>query len=134
MGNPAAFLPVFLTGATVIYIATSFAFLVKAIDGKGTVKASLKDWIRVNAFVALFFSMLMLVQSVVLLQQPALLQQAMEQAAQQAKWAGAAASEDSFKNSMRVVLVCMALLGVAVQIHVFGSFRLMRLHADRFVS
>jgi hypothetical protein len=55
LSNPSVLLPVFLMAGMVIYIFTSTYFLMVGIDKNKALKPSLKDWIKVNAYVTLFF-------------------------------------------------------------------------------
>ncbi len=51
--NPSMWLMLFLFASVVIYTFTSFRFLNKGIERNARCKPSLKDWIKVNAYVTL---------------------------------------------------------------------------------
>lgn len=51
--NPSMWLMLFLFASVVIYTFTSFTFLTKGIERNARCKPSLKDWIKVNAYVSL---------------------------------------------------------------------------------
>src|SRR5436309_5555010 len=53
LANPAALLPVFALTCIVIYVFTFFTFFIKCILVGRQCKQSLRDWIRVNAFVSI---------------------------------------------------------------------------------
>jgi hypothetical protein len=62
VANPSFLLGVFMLACIVIYTFCSFSFLSKGILGNRPCKPSLRDWIRVNAFVSLAFAVLSLGQ------------------------------------------------------------------------
>jgi hypothetical protein len=62
LGNPAMLLIVFMLGSIAIYVFTSFHFFQNGLVRKQALKVSLKDWIKVNGYVALFFSIMTIVQ------------------------------------------------------------------------
>lgn len=62
-GNPSYLLPVFLIACLCIYVFTSLSFLNKHINKNATALPSLKDWIRVNAYVSLFFGFMLLIEA-----------------------------------------------------------------------
>ncbi len=76
LANPALLLNVFIAAAVVMYSFSSFLFLVNGIDGQRQQKKSLKDFIRVNAFVTLFFCLMSIFQSVTVIANPAVLHDA----------------------------------------------------------
>ncbi len=75
IGNPSILLPLSMLICTVIYIFVSFIFLQKGLLKGLKCKTALKDWIKVNAYVSLFFASMSVVQFITLAIQPALLQQ-----------------------------------------------------------
>jgi hypothetical protein len=75
LGNAAMLMLVFILGSVAIYVFTSFSFFQNGIVRNQALKHSLKDWIKVNGYVALFFSILMIVQGVYVLFHPSLLEE-----------------------------------------------------------
>lgn len=55
INNSAFLLIAFVITSVVIYSISSFLFLINGIDGKQNLKIRLKDLIKVNAFVSIFF-------------------------------------------------------------------------------
>ena len=78
--NPAMFLPLFLFACIAIYSFTSLNFLIKGIDGKKPLSVSSKDWIKVNAIVSIIFALLMIIQCILFLVRPEMLQEIIAQA------------------------------------------------------
>ena len=62
LANPAFLLGVFMLACIVIYTYTSFTFFSKAILRKTICKPSLRDWIKVNAYVSIAFAVLSLLK------------------------------------------------------------------------
>jgi hypothetical protein len=56
LANPELLFSVFLLAGFVIYIFLSLKFLTKRIDADKQATTSMRDWIRVNAFVSIFFA------------------------------------------------------------------------------
>lgn len=54
LGNPSLLFPVFLLTGMIIYVLASFYFLLIGLNRNQVLKASVKDWIKVNAYVTLF--------------------------------------------------------------------------------
>jgi hypothetical protein len=56
LANPQLLLFVFVLAGFVIYLFLSLKFLTKGIDPGRKCKPSMRDWIRVNAFVSIYFA------------------------------------------------------------------------------
>ena len=54
LANPATLIFVFVIACLVIYTLTSYKFYKQGILNEQILKAKLKDWIKVNAYVSLF--------------------------------------------------------------------------------
>ena len=80
LGSPAILLPLSMLICTVIYIISSFIFLQKGLVKGAKCNSSLKDWIKVNAYVSLFFASMMVWQFIALIIHPELFQQFINQA------------------------------------------------------
>ena len=61
LANPKALLSAFLFGSFVIYVFSSLRFLSGSIDTGRPAKPSLRDWIRVNAFVSIAMCVMFLI-------------------------------------------------------------------------
>jgi hypothetical protein len=64
LANPAFLLVAFISGSFVIYTFVSLQFLTKNLETGRPAKPSVRDWIRVNAFVSLFMGVMFLMNSV----------------------------------------------------------------------
>src|SRR3954453_10388601 len=83
LANPAALLPVFAIACIVIYIFTSLSFLTKGITDGRQCKPSLRDWIRVNAYVSIAFGGLGIIEYITLLKNKNIAAEVIKQAMQQ---------------------------------------------------
>ena len=133
LANPALFLPVFTTAATVIYIVASLIFLQTAILGNKACKKSLRDWIRVNAFVAIVVAAGSLMQGISLLRDPAVVKAMEEQYSAMAAQSG---NDAPLPFDMAVLMRAVAwfVIGFAVALitHILLGFRLLKQYAGYF--
>ena len=133
LANPALFLPVFTTAATVIYIVASLIFLQTAILGNKACKKSLRDWIRVNAFVAIVVAAGSFMQGISLLRDPAVVKAMEEQYSAMAAQSG---NDAPLPFDMAVLMRAVAwfVIGFAVALitHILLGFRLLKQYAGYF--
>lgn len=80
LANPALLLSVFVAAAVVLYSFSSFLFLINGIDGKRKQKPKLKDFIKVNAYVAVVFAVMNVFQAVSVIANPSVLNEVLNQA------------------------------------------------------
>ena len=130
LGNVSALLSVFACGATTIYIIASFMFLQRVVEGRQTVKRSLRDWVRANAFVAVFFSVLLVLQSVIVLAKPELMRDAVQQMAQMQQLP---MPPETIMKTMKGTVLAMQAIGIVLLVHIGMCFKLLRTHSGQFV-
>lgn len=131
LSNPALLLPVFIVVAMVIYYVNSFRFLHSGLLERRPLAVRLRDWIRVNAFVALFIP----VQSAALLfllmsnspQLAEVLQAARDMQTQQALPANV-----SIEKTMLTMLWSFAIAGLLMGVHILLSLWLVRRYTTLF--
>jgi hypothetical protein len=136
LGNLAALLPLFLVAATVIYIITSFMFMQRGVLGGQPLKHSLRDWVKVNAYVALFFAISSLSQTVAFLGNPQLLEQVLDQAKGMVatmQQANPGVKMPDMATVMKGVLWLMAIISTVLLAHIFMGLTLLRRYANLFV-
>jgi len=131
LGSPAALLPVFTMAATVIYVFTSFSFLQKAIVKQMPVKARLRDWIRVNAFVAMFVAISSLMQGVTFLASPAIMKEALEQANTMMKQMNQPVTYDLMRMMKGIIYFTIAFAAILLT-HIVISFQLLKKYREYF--
>lgn len=129
--NLALLLPLFIVVAMVIYYVNSFRFLHSGLLERCPLAVRLRDWIRVNAFVALFIP----VQSAALLvlltsnspQLAEVLQAARDMQTQQALPANV-----SIEKTMLTMLWSFAIAGLLMGVHILLSLWLVRRYTTLF--
>jgi heme exporter protein D len=129
--NPALLLSVFVIVAVVIYSVASFLFLLNGLDGKRQQQSKLRDWIKVNAYVAIVFVVMNIVQSIAVLQNPAVLSEAVNQFS----------TEQTTKSPLPTALMVKAMKGllwfllfyaITLGVHIVLTFRYLKQHAHLF--
>jgi hypothetical protein len=129
--NPALLFTVFIATAVVLYSFSSYQFLRKGIDRQQLLKKTTKDFIKVNAYVALFFALMNIFQSLTIIMQPSVLKDAIGQiSAIQKQDMGM--TEERFFSLMKQLVWALLFYGVALVAHIMISFKLIKIHADLF--
>lgn len=131
--NPAMLLIVFAMACFVIYVFTSVRFLLQGIGNERQLNASLKDWIKVNAYGTLFISVMFLMNSAAAfyINEVNLRQMLSEMIAQQPEVAGKI-SLDYFIRLFRVISGIMLVVSLLAIVHVMINFRLLRRYDHLF--
>jgi hypothetical protein len=70
IGNPALLLFLFVLTCVPIYIFTSFMFVFNGLIKSKPCKSTLKDWIKINGFISILFSAILILVFVVLINHP----------------------------------------------------------------
>jgi len=131
LANPPLLLPVFLLCGVVLYSFSSFQFLNKGIRAGQKMKVGRKDFIKVNAFVSLFFGVMIIVQVVTFIANPELLKEMMNQLATIPE-AGMTISKEQMYVVMQSVLWFLLIYAIALVVHIQFTFRLLKTHASVF--
>jgi hypothetical protein len=135
LANPAALLPVFLLVCVVIYTFASYSFLNKGIAHGKPCRPSLKDLIKVNAYVSMVFGGWWLVQSVAALANPSALRESVSTALAEQKTAlPQGITESMMLQGMKGVLYFLIIFCIALLIHISISFRLLKAYRHVFGS
>lgn len=134
LANPTALLPFFMIACIIIYIYCSFKFLNKGIKQQQLCKKTLKDWIKVNAYVCIAFVVLMLVQGSVIASNPSLIsQQLFDDISKQNN--GNLPPQFSLGlmiKMLKYVTYFMLFYAVVLGAHIVLSFRLLKSHQHLF--
>lgn len=131
LSNPALLLSLFVVVAVVIYSISSFIFLIKGIDQQLSLKSTLQDLIKVNAYVAIIFVGMNIFQSVSILNNPAAFNDAMKQ------FATMQTSKSPFSTTLMLKLIkavvwFMLFYSLVLGIHITVTFRLLKQYAQLF--
>lgn len=134
LANPTALLPFFMIACIIIYIYCSFKFLTKGIKNQQPCKKTLKDWIKVNAYVCIAFVVLMLVQGSVIAANPSLIsQQLFDDISKQNNGnLPAQFSVELMIKMLKYVTYFMLFYAVVLAVHIVLSFRLLKSHQHLF--
>ncbi len=133
LSNPAALLFAFLFSCFVIYVFASLTFVSKGIDTAHPCKASLRDWIRVNAYVSVFLGVMFLLNSLsVFLIGPVALREFVAQMLESQPNVPATFTPDFFIRIMKIVSGFMLVVSLILLVHIFLNFRMMKIYRDIF--
>jgi hypothetical protein len=131
--NPQMLIPLFLIACIAIYSFAALSFLIKGIDGKKNLGRSLKDWLKVNAFVSSVFALLMISQCIIFLLHPDMLQsiaaQAKENAGTELKLSG-----EALQNYLRATSFFFLVYAIVLMAHIVMSFQYLRVYNYLFQS
>jgi hypothetical protein len=131
LANPVALLPLFLLACIVIYTYCSWRFLRKGIDKKMVCKSSLRDLIRVNGYITIALASLSLFQIIILLTQPGLVNETMEQAIASQPGNSETTAEMVRKWTPFMLRFMLAYSSLLV-VHTILSFRLLKIYNGVF--
>lgn len=126
---PVLWLPMFLIIAVVLYTWFSNKFRKKVLNQKETVNHSLRDWIRVNGFVAIVFSLLNIPSIINIIFKP---ETYIEATKEFAKQLGQGAGQNFKIENIQVLTFILLTYFIALFIHVFWTFSLMKKHQEYF--
>ena len=130
--NPTLLLVVFLFASVVIYVIASFIFLQKGIDQKQPCKHALKDWIKVNAIVSIIFCVMFLAQSIFLLGNSKLLNEALQQMITQQQ-SMMVLPEATYFKMLKGVLYFFLIFCSLLLAHIVLSFRILKTYGKMFM-
>jgi hypothetical protein len=133
LANPVALLPVFILACTVIYTICSFMFLSRGINKAQACKKSLKDWIKVNAYVSMFFCVMMILDYIAVLRDNGLLRDTMQQAiSMQGGSIPKNITADVMVQVAKGFFGFMCLYGILLLVHILIGFKMIRAYAYVF--
>lgn len=132
--NPALLLEAFVLVCITIYTVKSTQFFRRHITSNVPASKSLKDWIKVNAFVAIFFVVQVLASAVVFLtmKDEALttIREILNQLQDtQGNMAAQFTPEDIYRN-MRNIMIFLLIFDVVLAVHIFCTFKLLKKYRE----
>lgn len=131
LANPALLLSLFVAAAVVLYSFSSFLFLINGIDGKRKQKPKLKDFIKVNAYVAVLFAVLNIFQAVSIISNPSLLNDVISQAAT-FQPENKSLSQGVMLKILKTVIWVFLFYSLALLVHIQLTFGLLKKHQHLF--
>ena len=129
LAAPAMWFPTFILAAIILYTWFSGRFRHKVLQKQEAVQPSLRDWIRVNGFVAIFFCFLNIPTTIAVLMSPLRFADAMRETLKQfgEKY------EQSFKpENLTAASIVMLIYFIVLLVHVLWTFSLMKKHRNFF--
>ncbi|MDP1844922.1 MAG: hypothetical protein Q8K64_16010 [Sediminibacterium sp.] len=133
LSNPALLLIVFAMACFVIYLFASLRFLLQGILNERQCSATLKDWIKVNAYGTLFISsMFLLNSSAAFFINDINLRQVLSDMIDQQPELSGKISLDLFVKMFRVISAIMFVISLLTITHVMLNFKLMKKYAHLF--
>lgn len=133
IANPALLLMVFVLGSFVVYTFASLKFLTKGIDPNQPCNASLRDWIKVNAYVSLFMGGLFFLNATsILLMSDATLAQIIQQFRESQVNVPALLTPAFFHTLLKAMAWFMLLISMLLLTHILLNFRALKNYAHLF--
>ena len=133
--NPPLLMAVFISLTTVVYMWCCFFFVKKGIEEKRKVKPSLKDWIKVNAFVGIVFCLIVFFTAGVALTSPSLLKMVAEQMQDIYKSQGLTTIQlAEIAESLRNMFIAALIFFGVFFVHIILTFIFLKKHADVFTA
>jgi hypothetical protein len=129
--NPVLLFTTFLLAGVPIYIFASSKFLFSGIQKAKPCSSKLKEWIKVNAIVSILFAALMFLASlgaIIVIQNPALITQAIQQMNAQQKELVVEMTPHQMKQFLTIVVAMMLPFSIILVIHIILSFRLLKIY------
>jgi hypothetical protein len=125
LANPSALLLVFAIACIVIYVFTSFSFLTNGILGSRQCKPSLRDWIRVNAFVSIALSSLGIIDYITLVSNKSIADALIKQVIQQ-QTIPQGMTTPQLEQMLLKFLFIFFIFSIVLITHIILSFRLLK--------
>ncbi len=131
--QPALWISVFIVACMVIYIYTSYRFFTTGIQQAKPCKHSLKDLIKVNAFVSIVFVAMSYIQLFIVLTQPDIIKTMMGPLlAQQQANMPPGATTDTFVSMVKGILYFLAIFSTILLLHIVITFRFLKKYKQVF--
>jgi hypothetical protein len=130
LANPALLLNVFVGAAVVMYSFSSFLFLTNGINRNKQLKPGMKDFIRVNAFVAIVFGIMNIFQAITVITNPSVLNEAIKQLPQMPN--AQHLPTGMILKVMKAVIWFLLFYAIILLIHIQITFRLLKQYAHLF--
>lgn len=134
LGNPSLLFPVFLITGMIIYVLTSFYFLLMGLNKKQGLGASVKDWIKVNAYVTLFLGFqFMLVSVSIFYMGSASLQEFADKALAAQPNMPSQMNSGLFLKMLKGMAYFFFFLSLSLLVHISICFKLLKEYAHLFL-
>ena len=133
LANPFILINVFVLTCVIIYSFISFSFFYNGIQKGRQSKPGIKDWIKVNAYVSIVFSILSVIQCVYFLSSAATQADVVSQFNKmEATVKTPGFSAESFMHIIKGLLCFLALYGLLLLSHIVITLRFVKLYEYLF--
>ena len=123
IGAPALLLPVFMLACVVLYSWFSTRFRQQVLRRQLQVNKSLKDWVKVNGYVALFFSFLNISSALAVIRNPNMI---LDSYKEMMKQFGSKMQQEISVSTITTASYIMLIWVVALAIHIIWTFALIK--------
>ena len=131
--NPAMWLMLFLFASIVIYTFSSFKFLTAGIDRNARCKPSLKDWIKVNAYVSMATGAMFLINAIgILTLGPVAMNDFVSQMIESQPNLQDGIKPEFFIGLLKTVAGFILITGMIIIAHVLLGFRMLKMFGHLF--
>ena len=133
--NPQLLIPVFIMVCIVLYYISSFIFLRKVINKNLTCKKIIKDLIKINSIASLIFSALNIVQIFSIFFNPSLVETTINTIIEQNQGnINTVFNKEQITSLFYTVSASVALFSILLITHIIIGFKLIKVHADSFLT
>lgn len=136
ISNPLLLFVHFIIACVPIYIFTSSYFLFSGIIKGKKCKASLKDWIKINAFVSMLFIAIIGICSIsvyMILSSPQILQEVFNKIPTN-QFPGGAPSETQLISLLKIFISIMLPFSILLLLHIIKTFKLIKKYPSVFID
>ncbi len=133
IANPGLLFVVFMMACFPVYVVCSMIFLVKGIMNNQTLKLSLKDWIRVNGYGTLIYSILVFIGTAIFMfAKNNFLMPLINQILSSAPFNQSGYTAEGLLKTIKITAGVFGLLSVIIFIHLYLSFFLLKKYQQLF--
>ncbi len=135
IANPAFLLIGFILATFVIYTVVSMQFLIKGIDNRRRCNPSLRDWIRVNAYVCFFMAGLFVLNALsIFFTSDISLRQYLSKFMEVQPKMPPMVNLEFLLSMMKGMAWFMFFFGLVLLVHIRINFKLLKTHAQLFTA
>jgi hypothetical protein len=136
ISNPMLLFVHFIIACVPIYIFSSSYFLFNGIIKEKKCKPSLKDWIKINAYVSIIFIAIILICSIsvlMILSSPQILQEVYNKMPT-TQFPGGAPSQTELVSILKIFISIMLPFCILLLLHIIKTFKLIKKYPSVFID
>lgn len=136
--NPMMLLGIFVYACVVIYMVKSVQFFRRHVEAGIPAKANTRDWIRVNAFVAIFFVLQIIFNAVYMFVEHdkmiAMIQVMLNRMQDAEGTTAMPVTGEQMYGAIKNLMIFFLIFDVLLAVHIFCSFKIIKKYRDLFVQ